>query len=305
MADETDFHILARVWHDPFASYEAIGHELGLSGNTAKKRLERLEADGVISGIWALPAPQLFHRHARIFAFREPRRPAQALEAALRTDPVAWALERTDHRVSVLAYLESPTDGAPEKLVRLLGSPIFTVSPAVFQRPGDLRVLSPLDLRVLRVLVRQPRASLQELATLSGLSPKTVRRRRDEMFRDEVFSILTPLQGARSHGLVVYNLLVQTPEVTLAQRGAILAALPRCVLLSETENPKGLYLLGRAPSLAQALQDEERARGAPGVTHVQLNLFLRHEFAAERIEGWIQEQIQMWDRARRKKPAKD
>lgn len=299
MADEIDFQILARLWRDPFASYEAIGHGLGLSGNTAKNRLERLRNDGLISGIWALPAPGVFRRTSRIFAFGEPERPDEALEAALRVDSVVWALERMDHYVSVNAYIENGSDGPPKELVDLLGPPVFAISPRIFNSSEDPAVLSPLDLRVLRALIRQPRASLQELANMCGLTPKTVRAHRDAMFRDRVFTMLTPLQGAQSHGLVVYTLFVGTEAVTPAVRGAVLSVLPGCVLLAETERPRGLYLAGRASSLAQAIADEVTASHASGVERVQLNLFLRHKFAAERIEGWIDEQLVSWRRARR------
>ncbi len=298
MADETDFQILVRLWRDPFASYEAMGHTLGLSGNTAKNRLERLRSDGLISGIWALPAPAIFGRRARIFAFRPPDDAARAVEHALQIDPVVWALERTDHYVSVNAYLNDGSDEPPKELMDLLGPPVFAISPRTFETLRDPPVLSPLDLRILRALLRDPRASLQDLAKACRLTPKTVRSHRDAMFRDRAFSMLTPLQGAQSPGLVVYNLLVATEAVTPAIRGVVLSALPRCVLLSETERPAGLYLAGRAPSLAQAVADEAAAAQVPGVERVQLNLFLRHTFAAERLEGWIDEQLTMWDRAK-------
>lgn len=299
MADETDFQILVRLWRDPFASYEAIGHELGLSGNTAKNRLERLRSDGLISGMWAFPSPDLFHRTSRIFAFRPPERTQEALQAALRIDPVVWALERTDHFVSVNAYLDGASEDPPKELLELLGPPVFAISPRIFDTAEDARTLSPLDLRVLRALLRQPRASLQDLAKACRLTPKTVRSHRDAMFRDGAFSLLTPLQGAQSHGLVVYNLFVGTKEITNSVRGTVLSALPRCVLLAETQNPTGLYLAGRATSLADCFADEAKAGQVPGVLRVQLNLFLRHEFAAARFEGWIDEQLAIWERARR------
>ena len=298
MADETDFRILARLWQEPFASYEAIGHGLGLSGNTAKNRLKRLREDGVISGVWALPAPGVFRRSSRIFAFPPQEDPNRALEEALRVDPVVWALERTDHRVSVHAYVEPGTDEPPEKLTDLFGPPDFAISPRMFGAITDLPVLSSLDLRVLRALVRRPRGSLQEIGRQCRLTPKTIRAHRDAMFRDRVFTFLTPLQGTRSRGLVIYNLFVQTPTVTPSQRSAVLAALPGSLVLAETERPTGLYLLGRAPSLAQVLESEARARGVRGVMRVELNLFLRHEFAAARIEGWIDDQLAIWARGK-------
>src|SRR5439155_20852078 len=91
VVDEKDFQILARLARDPFASNEGIGGSLGLSGNSAKRRIESLIAEGVVPSTWLFPIPQIFRRHSLIFVYTDMAKPEAAIEVALPTDPVVRA----------------------------------------------------------------------------------------------------------------------------------------------------------------------------------------------------------------------
>jgi DNA-binding Lrp family transcriptional regulator len=295
VVDEKDFRILAHLSRDPFASHEKIGRDLGLSGNSVKKRIGRLEADGVLPSTWLLPLPQIFRRHSRIFVYKDVGQPARAIEAAIKTEPVVWAGIDLDRSFHVHAYTNSPDDAAPESLVKLLGEPAFAVSPPFTQPTPDAAVLSPLDLRILLVLIRRPRAQLREIAMLTGLSPKTVRRRRDSMFANGLFLLFPVIHVARSRGLVLYNAYVHGPTLP-SNAQQILSALPRCRLVTRRTDPPGLWLIGWARSMAEVSQEEERLRSLPGVERAGIVMRLRVDFAVDRIEGWIREELAKWGR---------
>src|SRR5207247_401784 len=78
---------------------------------------------------------------------------------------------------------------APEELGRPFGAPAFSVLPRPFQAPPKGTVLSPIDWRVMRPLIREPRMPIRTLAERTGLSPKTVRRHRDALLRDGALTI--------------------------------------------------------------------------------------------------------------------
>ena len=160
MVDEKDFQILSHLARDPFVSNERLGRDLGLSGNSVKRRIENLVKEGVLPSTWLLPIPQVFQRHSRIFVYKDVTRPEESIEAALQTDPVVWAGVDLDRSFHVHAYAESPDAAAPEALVKVLGEPAFAVSPPFSHATPMEATLSSLDLRVLLVLIRQPRASL-------------------------------------------------------------------------------------------------------------------------------------------------
>jgi DNA-binding Lrp family transcriptional regulator len=295
VVDEKDFHILAHLARDPFASNEKIGRALGLSGNSIKRRIEALVAEGVVPSTWLLPVPQIFRRHSRIFVYEDLPRLDEAIDLALKTDPVVWAGFDVDRSFHVHAYTPTPDAAASNDLVEFLGEPAFSVSPPFSQADPNEAVLSSLDLRILLALMRQPRASLKDLAAATGLSPKTVRRHRDAMFSNGLFILFPVIHVARARGLVLYNAYAQGATVpSNAQR--ILSALPRCRLITTRTNPPGVWMIGWADSMAEVAEAEARLRGLPGVERAGIIMRQRVDFAVDRIEGWIREELAKWNR---------
>jgi DNA-binding Lrp family transcriptional regulator len=298
VVDEKDFHILAHLARDPFAANEKIGRDLGLSGNSVKRRIEALTAEGVVPSTWLLPVPQIFRRHSRIFVYRDLWKPDEAVDIALRTDPVVWAGYDVDRSFHVHAYAETPNAEVPGDLLKFLGEPAFSVSPPFSQADPNEAALSSLDLRTLLVLLGRPRASLQEIADATGLSPKTVRRRRDAMYANGLFLLFPVIHVARARGLVLYNAFAHGAKVpSNAQR--ILSAVPRCRLITTRTNPPGVWLIGWADSMAEVADVEARLKALPGVERAGIILRQRVDFAVDRIEGWIREELAEWEKARR------
>jgi DNA-binding Lrp family transcriptional regulator len=297
VVDEKDFHILAHLARDPFASNEKIGRAQGLSGNAVKRRIEALEAEGVLPSTWLLPVPQVFRRHSRFFVYRDLEKPEVAIEFVLKIDPIVWAGFDVDRSFHVHAYMERPEAPAPEELVKRLGEPALVASPPFSQADEAAATLSTLDLRTLLVLLRRPRASLKEIASAAGLSPKTVRRRRDSMFANGLFILFPVIHVARARGLVLYNAYAHGAQVP-ASLQRILAALPRCRLITTRTNPPGVWLIGWADSMAEVADVEARLKALPGVERAGIVLRQRVDFAVDRLEGWIREEIAKWGRAR-------
>lgn len=295
MVDEKDFRILAHLARDPFASNEKIGRVLGLSGNSVKRRIEALVAEGVVPSTWLLPVPQIFRRHSRIFVYKDVAKPDEAIDLALQTDPVVWAGFDVDRSFHVHAYALTPDAATSEDLVKRLGEPAFAVSPPFSDLNPNEAVLSSLDLRILLVLVRRPRASLKELAAATGLSPKTVRRRRDAMFADGRFILFPVIHVARARGVMLYNAYAQGARVpSNAQR--ILSTLPRCRLITTRTNPPGVWMICWADSMAEVADVEAHLRGLPEVERAGIIMRQRVEFAVDRVEGWIREELAKWNR---------
>jgi DNA-binding Lrp family transcriptional regulator len=202
-----------------------------------------------------------------------------------------------DRSFHVHAYTLMPDADAPRDLVKVIGEPGFAVSPPFSDLTQNEAVLSSLDLRILPVLIRQPRASLKELAASTGLSPKTVRRHRDAMFANGLFILFPVIHVARARGLVLYNAYAQGAKVpSNAQR--ILSALPRCRLITTRTNPPGVWMIGWADSMAEVADVEAHLRGLPGVERAGIIMRQRVDFAVDRIEGWIQEEQAKWAKLR-------
>src|SRR5207237_5451705 len=121
-----------------------------------------------------------------------------------------------------------PREAAPPPgLVTALGGPSCAASPPFSEATAAEAAVSSIDLRILAVLMRQPRAPLKEIADATGLSAKTVRRHREAMFANGSFMLFPVIHAAQARGLCLSNAYAQVAAVpSTVQR--ILYALPRC-----------------------------------------------------------------------------
>ncbi len=298
VTDAKDFQIIRSILGNPFASYTKIGAPLGLSGVTVKARLGRLERDGV-ARLWGIPPPQVFHRHARFFVYGRVRARDHALALARTSPTVVRAAEGHERSFEIVTYEATEDAAPPPEIVHRLGNPNFAATFHISDPRAMDRDLSPLDWRVLLPLIRNPRIAVQDLATATGLSRKTVRLHRDALVRKRLLHVLPLLAGAKSPGFVMYRLFLWMPSTSIADRERVLAALPDATFNAWTERPAGLWLTGAAPRMSDVLHYRDRAEHLPGITRSEVDVFLRNEIFPEKLEGWIRGELARWDRRRR------
>jgi DNA-binding Lrp family transcriptional regulator len=87
--DQTDQKIVALLRKDARRSFKDVGGRVGLSAPAVKRRVDRLEDDGVIRGYTAVIDPGAFGWHAEAFVdlFCEGDMPAEAIKGAVEGEP--------------------------------------------------------------------------------------------------------------------------------------------------------------------------------------------------------------------------
>ncbi|HYM41067.1 MAG TPA: winged helix-turn-helix transcriptional regulator [Thermoplasmata archaeon] len=299
MVDAKDFQIIRSILREPFASFTAIGGPLGLSGVTVKARLERLRRDGAVQ-VWGVPDPAVFRRHARFFVYGRISRRRLAFALARKSETVVRAAEGHERSFELVTYADTEDAGPPPEFVRRFGDPHFAATMHLSDPKESDCVLSPLDWRVLLPLVRNPRTPVQELASATGLSRKTVRLHREALVRKKLLNVLPFLAGAQAPGFVLYRLFLWMPSTSVGDRQRILGALPGTIFNAWTEEPAGLWLAGAAPTMAHLLRLRDQAERLPGILRVEYDVFLRNEPFPERLEGWIRAELERWETGRRR-----
>lgn len=302
--DRRDFRILAHWYEHPFASYEELGRLLGLSGAAVKSRAESLRREGVLGGFWAVPGACLFGLHPRVFLFQADKNPNEALSAALREESVVWvkvyqnlALERRlPGTLAALCYLRDPVK-TPSGLLKRFGRPSLVRTPG-WPLATDMQdpVLSPLEWRVLRAMIEDPRASPSGLGKSARMTEKTARRIRTNLMAKGFVGVQPLVNGGRSRGVACYHLSVYAepgaavPDVSVVVEGTVIERIP---------DPPGTMTIGWEPSVAEVMGLEQRLLALPGVRVALLSSPIMGEIATQRLLGWIDERIAFWDRAKR------
>lgn len=87
--DDTDARIVALLREDARRSYQDIGRHVHLSAPAVKRRVDRLERDGVLLGYAAIVDPEAFGWHAEAFVdlYCEGDVPAAAIRRAVEEEP--------------------------------------------------------------------------------------------------------------------------------------------------------------------------------------------------------------------------
>ena len=87
--DDIDRRIVALLRENARRSFQDIGARVALTAPAVKRRVDRLEADGVIRGYTAIVDPAAFGWHAEAFVdlYCEGRMPGEAIKRAVEGEP--------------------------------------------------------------------------------------------------------------------------------------------------------------------------------------------------------------------------
>lgn len=293
--DVRDFRIYLALERSPFASYETIGRTIGTSGTTVKARIDRMRARGVMSEVRVIPIAHVFGRHWRTFGIGVgPGSPDDA--AILRVQDVIWTWR--DHRgLLVVNAFTQERDTVPAGLVSLFGEePIGAVQPEPpATADSSSLVLSPLDWRVLEALLENPRAPLSSLSRRVGLSARTIRRRRDGLYKRGLIRSFISLDASREPGVIVYGAYVSVDRRTnlrnVRARGA--------ARVWTHYDPPAVLMLGHVPTYSEATEAEKQLQATPGAKVVEFSIPAGGSLAVERVGKWIRAEKSRWDASRR------
>jgi DNA-binding Lrp family transcriptional regulator len=283
--DRRDFQLLSLLYQDPLRSHASLGRSLGVTPAAARRRLERLRERGVLQGWWALPAASALGLEERILAFEGGRWDDAAARRALQAPGVVWVALKHDGDATVQVYAEPgrPTDPGAEKA--LGRAPARTHA----NRGRPHAPLTALDWRVVAAVLDAPAATVGPLAQASGLSPKTVRRRREALRGAGLLDVQPLLGPLEEEGLLLFHVGVFARRPLAWE--AVEAAAPGAVLVHRIDDPPSLYLFCQAPDLGGAFALKERLQALPGVADVRLSVNRALLVNTPRLRAWVADRL--------------
>ncbi len=142
--DDIDRQIVALLREDGRRSYQSIGSRVSLSAPAVKRRVDRLEADGVIRGYSAQVDAQRFGwgTHAFVALYCEGRMAAAEVRGAVERHPEVEAAYTVAGQASAMLHVRArDTTHLEEALERIRDNPGVTrtqtqiVLSTLFERP--------------------------------------------------------------------------------------------------------------------------------------------------------------------------
>jgi DNA-binding Lrp family transcriptional regulator len=120
--DAIDRVIVALLRENARRSYQDIGRRVHLSAPAIKRRVDRLERDGVILGYTAIIDPPVFGWHAEAFVdlYCEGKMPAEAVKHAVQAEPGVVSAHTVAGEASALLHvMAEDTKGLEAVLERI------------------------------------------------------------------------------------------------------------------------------------------------------------------------------------------
>ncbi len=279
--DSVDFQILGALSREPLRSKESIARQVHLSSGAVRKRLARLEADGVLQGWQATPCADLFGRQGIGLAFEA----SFDLNQLVCLPDVVYAADSVDGLCGILAYTRNPDQwqGMVESHVGQGATHVAPIPARPIPQPG------PLEWKVLRALLEDPVSSAAALGRRAGLGSKTAGRVRLQLLQGSVD--IQPLLRPSRSGSTAFHVYLEGRPVALAQSRQVLDE-----VISVATYGTGEYLFCRAPSLQQQAARLAAARRIEGITRADVVLNRDFIFATPRVRGWIDDSLAQWQR---------
>jgi DNA-binding Lrp family transcriptional regulator len=105
--EATDREIIALLRENARRSYQDIGQRVHLSAPAVKRRVDRLEQDGVILGYTAVVDPPAFGWHAEAFVdlYCEGRMPGESIKRAVEREPGVVSAHTVAGEASALLHV--------------------------------------------------------------------------------------------------------------------------------------------------------------------------------------------------------
>lgn len=290
---DPDFALLCALREAPLDGPAVWARRAGMDASSARRRIKRLTEAGALRGFTSIPAAQCFGRVYRDHQFAAPDGVDEA--AVLAVPDVAWFARSLDGNLYVITY-EAEVDRRPE-LEALLGPNIGTFQHADSPSPT---VLGRIELRVLREMILDPRASIAELVERTGLSSKTVCRHRAELVAKRLITVDPVLRTPTVPGRLFHHFAVEVDGLahrqSVADRVAAGVEGGDAVLINHFDEPPVAYMFASSAGQVEQQQHMRNIAALPHVTDVRLLINQEYAVAVERMVDWCDEAIRAWSR---------
>lgn len=288
--DSKDFQLLVALHQNARQSYRSLGRRVSLTAPAVRDRLERLHDQGVLHGYGLRIEPGVFDRDQYIVLFPG-EHTRQDVEKVLALPDIAFVAWRIDGSLGIAVWPDS-IKRTVENLAKTLGA--RPARAAFNERRRDLRPPSILDLQIIDTLIDDPRIPLEKIIELTGLSPKTIRKRLNALFESSIVSILPRIGPTTGSGELVSYLAIDG-RVEMRELHRLMADV---VLVNKNENPPMKYLLCRESDLGTLTAKTGALGKLPGVNSVTTTLHRELLFSTKTAHRLVREQIQKLEQSR-------
>ncbi len=177
--DSVDIGILRALGQNCRASYQEMGQNLGMTANAVKKRVNRLIDSGTIHSfvVYLSPAMADIEEYLAIIKIEGMKNEERVLNTIVEDPHVISTGSLSDGTCIVYAEYEGfESEREFENFLKAIKGITEVEIHRLISNPGSKVDFKPLEFRVLNWLFQDPRMPATEVAAITGLTPRRVRR---------------------------------------------------------------------------------------------------------------------------------
>lgn len=283
-----DEQILALLFCNSRASLRDIGREVDLGASAVRARINRLLESGSIIGFAARVNPAAFGFPGLVFISYEDAEISGETRRVLRLVGKPIAQGETITGTTCLLKAVTMADGT--MLGKLRGMPDLTRVSEIATRWNSASRLSTTDLLIIKCLLSNPRAAVEEMAECASVSTKTVSHRLDGLLRERILTLRIDFDASKAklvEGFVFVRMREGVPTTTLGMIDETLRKGTLCAshLRFDRDMIVTYCCAGTVFDLGPSLK---RIRLLDGVQDVTAHLFYQLRF----YHDWVFEEIE-------------
>ncbi|MEM4399478.1 MAG: AsnC family transcriptional regulator [Candidatus Nitrosocaldus sp.] len=279
--DGKDLAILRALLMDGRASYKSIGRSVGLSTSTVRSRVLNMLNTGLITRFVAsLDLTALGYSMIHV-AVKHNGNEVQVMERLRLLGNILMSVtcvgDITVFGLASKGMLKERLDLLP--VVLQPNTVLYTSSMDAMPR----RLLCN-DLRIIRELLKEPRASIKSIASRLNISERTVKRRLDQMLKSNILHFTVLINPSAMRGFINFSMIITLNDYNnnlMSRLGSVLDSNLLMPLITVSQN----RLVGVLYSESVEHMNEliRRVRSIEGVMNVDF-------FIAQRVH-WMDEWI--------------
>lgn len=290
---DIDMDIIREMYHsravtvagmDPRLNATRIAHRLGVSRARVDARMKEWTRYGLLRRFDVWPNPALFHRIGVTMDVRlQDRFEKQEVLSRIRLiDGAVGGGDYVGEWVTIQFVVPSEADAErTAKLLRGISGVAEVGTPIPWIRLEPKRALTPLDLRIIRVLRKYPTERLSAIARHVGISTRTMTTRYGRLVDDLAVWFVPVLDfRALAQPVLAVNLLVKDGADPTLLSHSIRKSFPQSLAFLRApfgpalpERTRVFFLL--IPSTARLEETERTLRSLPGVETSETLIMIR------------------------------
>jgi DNA-binding Lrp family transcriptional regulator len=215
--DQTDLLIMKELQKNCRQSFRKLGRKVGVSSSTVKNRVERMERQQIIDRFVTFVEPEIFGYKTvyLLVAGIDIQGNSQEREKLYNTLTLAGKIAEQRvclGRINAFELLVKKDD--IEKNLNLLEKhlgqslTILGIRGQIRHFSNSKKELTETDYRLIRILVKNPRAEVEDIAQAIDVTTKTVKRRLDRLIDQKLVSFSSIFRPEALRAYLIFTVLL-------------------------------------------------------------------------------------------------